>query len=386
MARRATYLDNLWKEDVPVLMVDGGDLFGARNRNDQHQTTFLCEVTGDLGFDAIGLGEFDLNYGLPYLREMMQKYKLPFTSANVRDTTGALIVPEYLVVERGGVTFGLISVLDPSLRIVTLTGDEAFFTVADPVATLRELIPRVRKEARTIVLVGHLGESTTETILREVKGIDLAVLGHTFRNLTEERLIDDTILLGSGYEGRFIGRANLFVDGSDGKVMAVEVQTTSLDEAVADDAGMLQRVEDYKASLAAFKDAKRAAYPRTFGSDKENFLLDQTCKGCHEGAWDAYAGSGHAQAFATIRRQGQSTEPECLSCHTTGYQYRNGYAEEQPYTRLINVQCEACHGYGTEHARDGKWGSLAKDSCVTCHDQENSPNFDYASYWEKIKH
>ena len=369
-----------------MLMVDGGDLFGTRSRNDQHQTTFLCSVTGDLGFDAIGLGEFDLNYGLPYLREMMQKYKLPFTSANVRDTTGALILPEYLVVERGGVRFGLISVLDPSLRIVTLTGDEDQFTVADPVATLRELIPRVRKEAQTIVLVGHLGEATTETILREVKGIDLAVLGHTFRNLTQERLIGDTILLGSGYEGRFIGRANLFLAEADGKVMAVEVQTTSLDEAVADDAGMLQRVEDYKTSLQEFKDAKRAAYPRTFGSEKETFLVDQACKSCHQDSWESYAGSGHAQAFATIRRQGQSTEPECLSCHTTGYQYKNGYADEQPYSRLINVQCEACHGYGTEHARDGKWRAQAKDSCVACHDQKNSPNFDYASYWEKIKH
>ena len=39
-----------------------------------------------------------------------------------------------------------------------------------------------------------------------------------------------------------------------------------------------------------------------------------------------------------------------------------------------------------EHARDGRWRAQAKDSCTTCHDEENSPNFDYATYWEKIKH
>ncbi|MFO7609104.1 MAG: multiheme c-type cytochrome [Candidatus Krumholzibacteriia bacterium] len=386
MARRATILDEIWQGNDPVLLLDGGDLFGPRRRDEQHQTEFLCAVTGDFAYDAIGLGEQDLNYGLKFLRRMMTEHRLPFTSANVRDTTGALILPEYLVVERGGIRFGIVSVLDPSQRIVTLTGEEGAYVVADPVATLREVLPRLRREAQTVVLVGHLGEATTETVLREVKGIDLAVVGHTFRNLTRERLVDDTIVLGSAYEGRYIGRASVFLRDTDGKVMAVEVKTTALDEKVADDPAMLQRVEAYKQSLIDFKEAKRAAYPRTFGSAKEEFLADRSCAACHQDIWQDYLKTGHARAYTTINRQGQGGEPECLSCHTTGYQYQNGYADESPFNRLINVQCEACHGYGTEHARDGRWGAKAKDSCVACHDEANSPNFDYATYWERIKH
>ena len=50
-------------------------MFGQRNKNEKHQTTFLCEVTADFGVDAIGLGERDLNYGLDYfLHEIMEKY------------------------------------------------------------------------------------------------------------------------------------------------------------------------------------------------------------------------------------------------------------------------------------------------------------------------
>ena len=161
---------------------------------------------------------------------------------------------------------------------------------------------------------------------------------------------------------------------------------TAWNDQIADDQEMLARVEDYKESLREFKVAKRAAYPRDHGSDRENFLGDRACKSCHEEAWRAYATSGHREAYMTIRRKGQSFEPECLVCHTTGYQHKNGYADESPYNRLVNVQCEACHGYGTEHDRNGEWGSLAKDTCVTCHDAENSPDFDYATYWEKIKH
>ena len=101
-----------------------------------------------------------------------------------RATTGALILPEYVVVERGGIRFGVVSVLDPAMRIVTMNAEDGgLYTVADPVATLREVIPRLRREAQTVVLVGHLGEATTETVLREVRGIDIAVVGHTYRNL-----------------------------------------------------------------------------------------------------------------------------------------------------------------------------------------------------------
>ncbi len=378
-------MEAVWNEGVPVLMLDGGDLFGKRNKNEKMQTEFLCEVTGDLGPDAIGLGERDLNYGLAFLHEMMETHGLPFTSANVR-VGDELIVPEYLVLERGGIRFGIVSVLDPKKRIITMAAGDAAFEVADPVATLRELLPRLRKEADTIILLGHLGDGVTETVLREVRGIDVVVMGHTYKGSRHERVVDDVIVLSSAYEGQQIGRADIFVRDSDGKVMAVDVTITQLNDKIADDEEILQRVADHKVALLAFKEAKRAAFPRNQGSKRENFMGDRACKSCHEDAWRAYASTPHRQAFATLRRKGQSFEPECLVCHTTGFQHHNGYSDKSPYNRLVNVQCEACHGYGTEHDRDGAWGAQAKDSCVRCHDQENSPNFDYATYWEKIKH
>lgn len=368
-------------------MLDGGDLFGKRNKNDQHQTKFLCEVTGDFGYDGIGLGEADLNYGLPFLREMMEKHHLPFTNANVVDgKTGELILPEYLVVEKNGIKFGLVSVLAQKHKIITMTETDPGLEIKDPVAVLRDVLPRMRKEVDTIVLLGHLGQGDTETMAREVKGIDISIMGHSIRPLKTERIVDDTIFLSAPYEGRYVGRADIFVEESDGKVMAVDVSLTSLDEAVEDEPDMAARVVAYKESFEAYKEAKRAAFPRDLGSEKERYLGSRSCKTCHEDTWQAYIDSEHAQAFTTLRTRGQNSEPECVLCHTTGYRYKNGYSEERPYNQMVNVQCEACHGYGSEHDRDGNWGAQAKDACITCHDQENSPEFDYATYWEKIKH
>lgn len=380
-------MDKVWQENKPLLNVDAGDVFGPRNQNEREQTRFLCEVLGTFGLDAIGLGEQDLNYGLDFLREMIAQHGLPFVNANVRETsTGQLILPEFKVVERNGVKYGITSVLDPQQQILTLTGGEGQFTVADPVATLRELLPRLRKEAECVVLLSHMGETGTEALLKEMQGIDMCVIGHSFRNLETERVINDVAVFGSAYEGRFIGRGNLFIEEKTGRVMAIDVGITDFDDKAAEDADVLARVEKFKQDLVAFKDAKRAAYPRIHGSEKEQFLGDRSCFSCHEGAWQAYAASAHRRAYTSLRGDGQSNEPDCLVCHTTGYQYKNGYSDERPYNSLVNVQCEACHGYGTTHARDGKWRLQARNSCVACHDKENSPNFDYATYWEKIKH
>lgn len=380
-------MDKVWQENKPLLNVDAGDVFGPRNQNEREQTRFLCEVLGTFGIDAIGLGEQDLNYGLEFLREMIEKNGLPFISANVRDAkTGELLLPPYKVVERGGIKYGIVSVLDPQQQILTLTGGEGQFKVDDPVATLRELLPRLRKEADSILLLSHLGENGTEALLKEMQGIDMCVIGHSFRNIETERVINDTAVFGSAYEGRFIGRADLFIEEQTGRVMAIDVGIIDFDDKAPEDADVLQRVEKFKTDLTAFKDAKRAAYPRIHGSEKEQFLGDRTCFTCHEAAWQAYASTSHRRAYASLRSDGQSNEPDCLVCHTTGYQYKNGYSDERPFNSLVNVQCEACHGYGTEHARDGKWRLQARNSCVGCHDKANSPGFDYATYWEKIKH
>jgi len=387
LARRAAYLDSVWNEDVEVLIVDGGDLFGRRTKAERHQTQFLCEQTAALGIDAIGVGEKDFNYGLKFLQEMIQKHDLPFTSANIYDqSTGELLFPEYIIAERNGIKFGLVSVLAPTQKIISMDTKDQGVEVKDALTTLRTVLPKMRKETDCIILLGHLGEGITEETVREVKGIDICLLSHTFKNYKSERFQDDTVMLASAPEGKYLGRCDLLVDESNGTVMAASVSSIDFGPEVADDPEMLAKVAEYKVSFEDFKKAKRAKYPRVHGSDKEMYLGERACKSCHEDSWDAFNDSKHRKAFQTLRTRGQNYEPECLSCHTTGYQYQEGYADESPYNRLVNVQCEACHGYGSEHNRGGDYASRAKDSCVVCHDKENSPEFDYETYWEKIKH
>ena len=132
-------------------------------------------------------------------------------------------------------------------------------------------------------------------------------------------------------------------------------------------------------------------HSRGQGDESEKFLGVHNCARCHVDEARSYSKTKHAQAFNTLQTKGQQHNPECVSCHVVGFDWVNGYdqvADPRLPGResLKNVQCEACHGYGTQHDRAGDWLTAARESCVTCHDQANSPDFDYATYWERIAH
>ncbi len=248
LPRMATFFNGLWDAGVRPLTVDAGDLFGAPDAADRQQTQFLCHQIASFGYDAIGLGEKDLNYGLPFLKDVIANDHLPFTSANVHDAhTGELILPEYLVVEKEGVKFGIVSVLDPQHPIAPLGGSGSDFTVDDPVTALRDVLPAVRMVSDTVVLLSHLSENRTRDLLRQVDGVDIAVGGHTNASLESAQYVGDVLNLCAAFESRYLGRADVRLAGSDGHVLSADVHVIPLDNSVADDKEMAARVADFKA-------------------------------------------------------------------------------------------------------------------------------------------
>jgi hypothetical protein len=221
----------------------------------------------------------------------------------------------------------------------------------------------------------------------------MVVIGHSFRSYDRERIVSDCVMLSAVHEGRVIGRADLHVNNGDGKIMSVQVEVTSLDDAIEDDPVMLEAVNGFLQEAEERRLAQRAAYPRDRGSEDESFLGSNNCKACHTSIYQEWRESEHARAYTGLRAKDMQSEPECLACHTTGYQYHNGFDELQR-TNLSHVQCEACHGYGTQHVRNGDMNQRARESCTECHDEDRRPcydeakhaRFDYATFWEKIAH
>ncbi len=113
----------------------------------------------------------------------------------------------------------------------------------------------------------------------------------------------------------------------------------------------------------------------------------EACALCHEKQYSIWKTSAHAKAYLDLGA-GAQKDPRCLSCHTTG-----GTAA------FPNVQCEACHGPGSEYSDmetmknfrkvwDAGLNRQAAGTCVNCHN-ENSPTyrgFDFKASWMEIMH
>lgn len=151
------------------------------------------------------------------------------------------------------------------------------------------------------------------------------------------------------------------------------------------------------------------------------FIGAQACAACHEGAkngqqFSKWRLSAHAKAYASLalpeaveitRLSGLTEQPHqsrmCLGCHAAGADAEDW--EKDPTFHLEDgLQCEACHGPGSEYApesimRDGTKAMMhglkmpTKEDCMGCHRAKGSHDavltkrpFEIEAAWEAIAH
>jgi len=102
---------------------------------------------------------------------------------------------------------------------------------------------------------------------------------------------------------------------------------------------------------------------------QHSYVGAEKCKMCHKVQYDSWLTTKHAKATETAKASTKwKFEASCLSCHATNKD-----------ERLAGVQCEACHGPGSDY----KAMSIMKDrakaiaagliiptqaTCDSCHD------------------
>ncbi|AIE84262.1 cytochrome c family protein [Fimbriimonas ginsengisoli] len=119
------------------------------------------------------------------------------------------------------------------------------------------------------------------------------------------------------------------------------------------------------------------------------FAGSASCAACHVTASHVWEKSGHSHALATLEKQGHGRDPDCVSCHVTGLTSERGFRSRVETPNLAFVGCESCHGPAAAHVADPKGNRLAhlgQAVCTTCHTPDQSPGFNFVSYWQKISH
>jgi len=349
----------------------------------------------ELGYDATTIGAEDLYMGMDYLKATLEETDLTFVSANVYDeSTGELVVEPYVVIDRAGVRFGVTGVMDHETRLRTKRGVEsAGATLGDQVEVLNEIVPELREKCDHVVVLAHMKTNMARLLAERVPGIDFLVVGMNARHSEEPYEIEGTIFLQPGDRGQYIADYRLSYD-AEAALQGYEGKVVALDKGVPADAAMALKLKEHKQVLDGIMKEQAAARARemqqtragTSAYEASCLGVEDSCVRCHAEQYDHWKTAPHAHAYATLQEKFQASNPECLRCHTTCQLGLKPDGSEVVPEGLRNVQCEACHGMGTEHARDGSYGAIRVGTCLHCHDPENSPDFSFATYLPKVTH
>lgn len=142
-----------------------------------------------------------------------------------------------------------------------------------------------------------------------------------------------------------------------------------------------------------------AVFNEAIGSGEYRYVGNDKCRLCHRDFFVGRKQDPHDHAMSYITDSEYRENPKCLVCHATGYGVATGFISIAQTPRLANVQCEGCHGPGSNHLKIASikktgGGFLAgtdrpdrlKRMCKSCHtDRWNHSYTDFESAYAKYR-
>ncbi len=336
LARLSGYIEGKKEELKPYILIDAGNSMGEETAQGRLKSEALLKSFAIMGYDDVAF----LNHGVSPL---IEKYGTPAVSMNS-------LYRSCVTVERG------------PFRI-NISSDA-----------------KGHKKGWLNILLTEMPVSEAGSA-GYIDGWDVVVTSSG--EILEEPVKAGGTVIVSGYaRGRKLGILTVQTDERGG-ILRFTHRWQTLGKEIKEDARVRDVLKEYDAKVAGLvKDEERK--PSSHGP----YLGYPACAGCHQPFIEKWKNTKHAGAFGSLEKAGKSRDPECVKCHTTGYGEEGGFYSGSVTPALVNVQCEVCHGPGKEHAADftRPMRIVAEKTCLRCHTKENSPDFDFKSYFEKIKH
>ena len=343
-----------------------------------------------LGTDAVGIGDRDLRFGYVKLRDRAAHDKLPVLSANLvlKRSQQPAFEPS-LVKKVGTVNVGIFSLISDK---ADLGPARDTLQALDPTVTAKRVIADLKKKGATvIVLLSNLGKVETEDLVSTVDGMDVAIVGRNVPLVQKGRLIKSTMAVYGGEQGQYLGRTIVTLDATR-HAKSIDSEMFILGPEVGEKkevAALVQAFEDkFNEKLRKAEKEQAAKQTASTGQNEpDHYVGDEICERCHHEETVQWKTTDHARAWQTLVDKKKDAMPDCIPCHVVGYNKPGGFTNASTTPKLVNVQCEDCHGMGTGHeAFAVKPALVTEQTCVGCHTSNNSPEFNYATFLPHVMH
>jgi hypothetical protein len=426
LRRRFTLLKQLRDKGWPVVAMDIGGQEKRSGVQAEIKFDFALRALVAMNYDAVGFGPQDLRMDLLSVVINLDEATNPLVSANV-GVVGfdSGFTKPYKIIETGGMKIGVTSVLGKK----ELSGlkNSADLELVEPYQAIPKVLPKLLAEkCDQLVLLAHAEQDEAQDLARRFHEFDWIVSAHGADeppNAPAEIKGADNRLIEVGHKGMYVTVVGLYKNGSP----SFRYQRVPLDARFADAPEIDQMHIDYQHRLETLGLAGLGLKPTLHPSGRK-FAGSKACADCHLSATEVYETTPHFHATETLVSKvhpPRHFDPECLSCHATGWEpqkyfpFETGYLGLKETPGLIGNGCENCHGPAARHvaAENGEFDASEEElenlraalrlkivdnegnkdgqvfdkgkvvqMCMQCHDLDNSPAFDFQEYWPKVKH
>jgi hypothetical protein len=414
----------------PLNLIDGGGQEKSTGKQASMKAEFANRALIKMGYDVVGLGENDLKIDLLSIALNLDPKTSPLVSANVGIIDfDSGFSKQYKIIERGGMKIGITTVLGE--REVNHLLNARDYKLLPPKQAIPQFFAKLLNEhCDHLVMIVNASPDEAKALAVTYPEFDWVLATHGAEEPPKEPAKVQTgpnrftNLLEVGHKGMYAVVVGFYKNGSPN----FRYQRVPLDHRFADAPEIYQMQGQYQKDLETLGLDGLNLKPAPGHPTGRKFAGSATCAGCHTKAFEVFEKTPHAHATETLEKRTDPArlhDPECLSCHVTGWHpqkyfpFESGFTSIKDTPDLVGNGCENCHGPAARHAaaeggdieandaekeklraelrlkiipnegnKEGQEFSKGKvvQMCTECHDTDNSVDFDFQKYWPKVKH
>jgi 2',3'-cyclic-nucleotide 2'-phosphodiesterase/3'-nucleotidase len=189
------------KEGNEVILLENGDYLQGQptvyyyNFEKTDTVHLQSEIFNYMKYDAVGVGNHDIEAGHPVYDKIIKEAKASFICANAIKEDGTPYFTPYVVIERQGVKIAILGLITPKIPDWLPSQFWSGMTFEDMIVSAKKWIPIIKEKENPALIVGlfHAGvdytyggvtadkpsnENASQLVAEQVSGFDLILVGH----------------------------------------------------------------------------------------------------------------------------------------------------------------------------------------------------------------
>ena len=236
VARRATLIESIRKENPNVLLLDAGDIFQGTPYFNYFGGELEFKLMSMMGYDAATMGNHDFDNGIDGFNAQLPHATFNFVSANYdfKNTVLDGIVKPYSIFHKDGIKVGVFGL---GIKLEGLVDKKHYKETVynDPVTVSQDIVRILKHEKKCdlVICLSHLGYKYKDdtdkicdlTLAKLTQDIDLIIGGHTHTFLDKptvvKNAVDQDVLINQvGCYGLNLGRIDFYFDYDASKTIS----------------------------------------------------------------------------------------------------------------------------------------------------------------------